>query len=277
MKYSVCYTITDKCNYDCSYCYRNDYKDELFTVSNEHVDNLYDNLDIDEILYFQIIGGEPTVVPNTLLYVLSKFHTKVSLFKINSNGTNYKIFKEIKNKNRYNIFPYLTVHPVECTDKNLSSITKIIDLYPNTRISIMLDCRDVDKLSYVIKYFENTPHINFNRIFLNDNYLTNMSSLLLQTEYLPFKNFASIVKSFPQYKTEFLKNPVNNHYKQVCYNNKIIVDKTGEAKYDSCHNLKYIGNLYETKFVEDKSSVICTKNMFNCISQCKMNFNDELC
>lgn len=83
---SLFFEITRRCNQNCAHCCKG--KSQNVNMSTEIIDNLFRNKDykIIEIEHFSITGGEPTLVPNIVEYLIN------TIIELNIDITSHVIF-----------------------------------------------------------------------------------------------------------------------------------------------------------------------------------------
>ena len=148
--------FTQGCNMDCPYCHN----PELIPLENDseymNLDYFWEYLDkrVDLIDGITITGGEPLIQPS-IYDLISKIKEYNLLVKLDTNGTNYSLLKELVDDNLVDYVAMDIKGPLEEYDKfcgikisnpMIKSIEKSKDLIINSNIDYELRTTVVPKL-----------------------------------------------------------------------------------------------------------------------------------
>ena len=173
------FLITNKCNTNCSYCFINHGN---YIVSKKDIDNIKV---VDDESMNIIYGGEPTLYPDMVLYLLDKLNYKnihiytngynlefINTLKNVNVYINYDAYKYIMNKDIYNILKYEWVFTIAP-----SNLDYVLDVY-----------------NEFIQY-EKYPYIKI-MSYLNNNYWNENSIIKLnKILYELYEKYSNIVIS----------------------------------------------------------------------------------
>ena len=147
----VNWEITNKCNYNCPYCYNKDKnkRDDLMWRFNtdEVIDwTLNSFFSLDDEFSITLTGGEPTQSPK-LKKIIEKIFSysekrKVKLHELNfiTNGSkDFEYFKDFRDLPKNIFFIRLSIHPQHWSQRLRNLILDLIENRIPLKVSILFD------------------------------------------------------------------------------------------------------------------------------------------
>lgn len=264
MSLNIDYYITERCNFSCEYCYRNEHKNETYEPTKDNIDKMLDNLKNYQIKYFTILGGEPSISNNTL-YLIEKL-SNVKYIRIISNGSNKKFFNSLYNMNLKNIILDISYHPYY---NNQDDMIYLKDLFKdNMRVKILLDSRYTNNIiDFLSKY-----SLHKNDVFQTIDCKQTYKYTTIELYKLIHSKFNIPLQELMYYNTVVDKQFRN----KMCYNNYVIISKDGYASYPYCFKHKIRYNIYEDcEYVHNVDcKQICTYTKMSCAPKCYEQSHD---
>ncbi len=166
--------FTQGCNMDCPYCHN----PELIPLENDseymNLDYFWDYLDkrVDLIDGITITGGEPLIQPS-IYDLISRIKEYELLVKLDTNGTNYSLLKELIDDNLIDYVAMDIKGPIEEYDKfcgikmgnsMIKSIEKSKDLIINSNIdyelrtTVVPNLHEKEDMEKIVNFISNTGH-----------------------------------------------------------------------------------------------------------------------
>lgn len=278
----VTWTLSNKCNYRCSYC-----ADILHSGSTgwpkwPTIENFIENFHIEgKKICFRISGGEPTYWKHFIdlaKLIKSKGHT----FSFLTNGSRpVEYFKEIES---YTDGMILSFHKEYADVDHFSNIIKSVNI--PIAVNLMLDPSHFDEIVSVAKVLydsgENVaiwPKIILDKTS-NPDYITNTISNYTAEQTATIKNWPYFRKLDDSKlhrgdialdgKTisanELMMRGLNQHAGWTCWAglHMISIDMWGDIYRGECQQGGKIGNLENYTLPTD--TIICGKQTCNCLS-----------
>lgn len=182
MKFNVTWDITQNCNENCRFCYRNKVKEDLSLEENIKIlQNLYDSNIINKITF---CGGEPLIYK--YLFNLITSIQKPADIKLSIVTNGICLAKYLENKNRFEINEELMAKLI----KNFQWICFSIDAAnTDAEIKVSRNRTHFNRIIYILDYLEkNYEDINIkvNSIVTKYNYndIHNLYDLLAKYKHI---------------------------------------------------------------------------------------------
>lgn len=167
MKKKNFYFITNKCNANCSYCF---VPHDNYVMTKEDIDNLVVPEDGDNVIY----GGEPTLYPDLVEYLIQKLNNKnVYLYTNGSNVSFLQTLKDVKIYVNYDAYKYVLHKNVE----DILQYDWIFTMAPSNLsyvVDVYNDFLKYDKYAYlkIMSYYQNGS------LYWNEESLTKLNDTL---------------------------------------------------------------------------------------------------
>lgn len=279
----VSWTISNKCNYRCSYC-----SDHLHNGTSgwpkwETVKNFVENLKLpNKQICYRITGGEPTYWKH-FIDLAELVHKQGHTFTFLTNGSQTPdYFKKI---DHYTSGMIISYHPEYANLENISNIIRSVKM--PISINLMLSPNDIfyKQLSVAEKLYNISNNVSiWPKIILDKtsdpNQITNNVSNYTEEQL-------KIINSWPYFRrlddnlfhrgeitldgnkitaNELILNGLNKHFGWKCYAglHMLSVDMWGNVYRADCQQGGKIGNLENFKLPD--SVLICKSNKCSCLS-----------
>lgn len=142
--FSVCYKITQKCNYSCKHCIAASCNNSNYGLSTEKVKELFTKVKEAGILRLDITGGEPYV--RTDINELIEFACNLGLEVVITTNGSLLTQKHVDILSKYNIFTQISIDgPEEINDKlrgkgAFARAIKAIKLLNDNNVPVRINC-----------------------------------------------------------------------------------------------------------------------------------------
>lgn len=203
---------TGGCNFKCPYCN----KKNLIYLNNDaseiDLDDIYDYLDTrsKDIDAVTITGGEP-LIQKGLIDLIKNIKSKKYLVKLNTNGSNYEVFKKLIDDK---LVDYISLdikntkvnYPktIGLDSYDLSNIEKCLELLKKSKVDYEIN------ITLVKEYFKDT---DFDKL---GEYLKGVKKIVL-TNFIDNGNcLKDDLHPLNDDELETIKNALNKYVKDVC-------------------------------------------------------------
>ena len=260
---SISYFPTDLCNYHCDYCYRNEYKSDIYTPTKHEIDKMFDHLQNYDIESFRILGGEPTLYSNIDHLITSSIsQSNIHEVKLISNGSNNDKLLHLYELSSQRLKIGISIHP-KYFDFNTKTILSNINTIKNIRYRIVLDIRYKKEIEEILHFFKKIQYNDYDYIeLIIDNKIDN--------------EYSNIEFCKEMYKLGYNKTlNINPFLHKRCYNNIIKIEPKGNITYDSCHKNTNNGlSIYKIKYNHRYDFIKCTNSNPSCLYNCEHNYHE---
>lgn len=253
-KQNVFFFITSKCNRDCSYCFVNHSNDSMnISDINNAISNLPDNIYAENIIY----GGEPTLYPNIIRYLVDKLKKRNRHnITIYSNGYDLNLLKDLNDKNIQIYINY------DAYDKDIELIKDYdwnFTIAPSN-LSYALDTYYQFKKNSKYPDFKIVHYYNKNALFWDSSSIKNLSDII--DKFISEYKYI-LLKNKENYMPYFMKDTLR---KLIAYSNNIKLDHFCHTNITFMPNKKvstcYLCNHTEYKEICESCDIksICSYN-----------------
>lgn len=231
--------ISNKCNYNCSYCYNKDKKDD-FPLSEEIIDIILDNIfSLDNTFSITLTGGEPTqsshlkkIINKIFLYKEKKIRLQEVNF-ITNGSQDFEYFKDFRDLPKNIFFIRLSIHPKYYTPRLKNLILELVENRIPLKISILYDIKYLDRVVEIVNWIDKFQRNDFFEPSLRAIFGADCGVSYSESD----KEYLDTINKKWNYLTPF-KN--NKFYGQICSFGKILVinsDLTFSSAY--CPQARY--------------------------------------
>lgn len=226
--------LNNKCNLNCEYCFENNYNKNNKEISENIINYIVKFIDynVKDKLEINLIGGEPLLSYNKILYILNilkqKDYKNNLIIKLFTNGTIYNkhILKELNNF-KYNIIITKDSYPdLQYKSGYYNQINENIEKFKkytnNIFIYHLLTKKTIDKLENILQYKIDNNELN---IPFNLEYLKNKDNI-------SYKDFNKIITAINNIYQKNNLSPFQKSEIERMFNNIHIFSDYKQYMYD---------------------------------------------
>lgn len=283
--------FSDRCNYNCDYCYHRDNTDDFMNLDYylDYVDRLFNELSSKDKVHVYVHGGEPTIIPN-FKTIIKKILTyeNVGEIMIQSNMSQpIEYFSDFVGFNGKVKFGCSYQHHMNRKKDFSVFVDKVKFLFDNdlfTNINCSLENMNIPEVVEKIKQFDDMEWIKGRIIFCyiqcSDDDIKSYSEVheIIDNSYFDEKDGWAVkvtfkdgsIETFMNYTT-LIESGYNKYKKFTCTagNKNLVVQPNGDLYYCLSHEStgKPIGNVFingDVKRITEKKIMICTFPICSC-------------